>query len=99
MSFLALVALVSVAWLFWAVGGALGLSADIAEGMRPHDAGFSLMPVIPVFPLMAIGLAMGIDGFAPPMGHVGDRRLSRVVGHAVYWQYPSRRASTSEGTS
>ncbi|MES2641955.1 MAG: hypothetical protein V4850_20865 [Myxococcota bacterium] len=68
MSFLALVALVSGAWLLWVVACVRGLSADIAEGKRPHDARFSLMPVIPVFPLMAIGLAMGIDGLSAPWG-------------------------------
>jgi hypothetical protein len=44
-------------WLLWAVGGVLALHADKLHGKRPTDAGFSPMPIVPFFPLAALGVA------------------------------------------
>lgn len=60
--------LVTVTWLLWAVGGALGLYADKLERKVPQNAGFSIAPIIPVFPLLAVVFAFTVNKFAPPWG-------------------------------
>jgi len=68
MSLLSLSLLVTVAWLLWAVGGALALYADKLEHKRPRDAGFSVVPIIPVFPLLAVLVAFVVDKLVTPWG-------------------------------
>src|SRR5262245_7318956 len=53
MTVLGLSILVTLAWLLWAVGGAIALHADKLENKRPKDAGFSIVPIIPLFPAIA----------------------------------------------
>jgi hypothetical protein len=68
MSVLVLSILCTVAWSLWAVAGAAALRADKLEQKRPPDAGFSVVPVIPLFPIVAVVLAVFIDEHAAPWG-------------------------------
>ena len=38
------------------------------QGKRPPDAGYSIVPVIPAFPLALVGIAKLVDLFASPWG-------------------------------
>ena len=68
MSLLVLAILATVTWLLWAVGGILALRADKLEHKRPQDAGFSIAPIIPLFPLLAVLLTFVMDKVAAPWG-------------------------------
>lgn len=57
-----------VGWAGWVFACVRELEADVAEGHRPRDAHFSLLPGIPVFPLFAWGLAAAGDALAPTWG-------------------------------
>lgn len=50
------------------VGGLLALEADKLQQKRAADAGFSVFPVIPLAPLLFLGLSRLIDKFVPPWG-------------------------------
>jgi hypothetical protein len=78
MSWCTLTAIVSITWLLWAVGATVGLWAEIRAGRRPPNAGVSLAPILPLFPLLFLGLAGVINRFAWPWG-------TRLVGgfHAL----------------
>jgi len=78
MSWWALLIFVTATWLLWAVWGLLGLQADKLEHKRPQDAGISIMPIIPFFPLIAFGVAMCLNAVFDPWG-------TRIVGaiHAL----------------
>ncbi len=73
-------AAIVAAWAAWMLAGAWATPADVAEGRRPRDAGFSFVPVAPVFPLIAWGMALVIDGFAAPWGSVSLTLLHVVMG-------------------
>lgn len=68
MGLLPLSILVTIAWLLWAVGGAAALHADKLENKRPKDAGFSFVPIIPLFPAIAISVAFVLDKVVAPWG-------------------------------
>lgn len=87
-----LVAIV-VAWLLWAVVCRLALAADKLQKKRPPDAGFSIVPVIPLFPLLFIGLAWLIDRFASPWGTriVGGLHLLLIAIYLIGIIYEARR--------
>lgn len=68
MSLLLFLILVTVTWVLWAVGGTLGLYADKLEQKVPQNAGFSIAPIIPVFPLLAVVFAFAVDKFVTPWG-------------------------------
>jgi hypothetical protein len=68
MTLLALSILVFLAWVLWAVGGVLALHADKLEHKRPKEAGFSFVPIIPLFPVVAILVAVISDLVVGPWG-------------------------------
>ena len=68
MTLLALSILFTLAWLLWAVGGALALHADKLENKCPRDANFSIVPIIPLFPVIAILIAIIFDIVVSPWG-------------------------------
>jgi hypothetical protein len=68
MSWWALLTLIMGTWLLWAVGLLIGNRLAIRAGRRPPNAGVSLAPIIPVFPLFFFGLAVLINWFASPWG-------------------------------
>lgn len=55
-------------WASWVVAGAVATAADVAEGRRPQGAGFSFLPVVPVFPLLFWGAATLVDRVVSPWG-------------------------------
>ncbi len=63
-----LAVLCTFVWLLWLFGSVLQLHADQLEGKAPEDAGVSIMPIIPGFPIAAVLLAILIDQFAKPWG-------------------------------
>jgi hypothetical protein len=65
--------LVTLTWVLWAVGGAIALHADKRQGKSPQDAGFSFVPIIPLFPILAVVAAVYADKIIAPWG-------TRVVG-------------------
>jgi len=73
-----LFALVTVTWLLWAAGALQGHCRAKREGRVPLEAGLSIAPVIPLFPLLFIAIASFMDWLLPPWG-------TRVVGsvHAL----------------
>ena len=68
MNVLVLSILCTIAWLLWAIACAAALRADKLERKRPPDAGFSAVPIIPLFPIVAVALAVFIDEHAAPWG-------------------------------
>jgi hypothetical protein len=73
----------TAAWGSWVVFGAADAAVEVAEGRRPPDAGFSFVPVIPLFPLLFWGAAVWIDSVAPPLGTytVTALHLAMFVGY------------------
>jgi hypothetical protein len=72
-----LLLLITTAWLFWAFATAARLAVEDARRQVPEDQrrGVSLLPVIPVLPLVLWGVALLVDLVAEPWG-------TRVVGFA-----------------
>lgn len=67
------VILVTTAWLLWVVAAAFELEAAKRRGERPADAGVSVLPVIPLFPLALLCVAWVLNRFVSPWG-------TRIVG-------------------
>ena len=88
-----LLAIVVVAWLLWVVVCLIALAADKLQKKRPPNAGFSVAPVIPLFPLMFIGLAWVIDKYASPWGtrFIGGLHLLLIAVYLVGIIYELRR--------
>jgi hypothetical protein len=63
-----LLVLIGLAWLSYPVAGGAQVAADVAEGKRPQDAGFSFLPELIVFPAAFFGVAALIDFFFKPWG-------------------------------
>ena len=92
-----LVAIVVVAWLLWAAVGLFSLEADKIQKKRPPDAGFSILPVVPLFPLLFIGLAWLIDEYAWPWGTriIGGLHVLLIVIYLVGIVYEMRRTRSA----
>ena len=73
-----LLILVTVTWVLWAFGALQAHRIGTREGRNRPDSHMSVVPIIPVFPLLAFGLAKGVDKIASPWG-------TRLVGgfHAL----------------
>jgi hypothetical protein len=65
--------IITIAWLLWIVASLLSLEADKRQMKRLPDAGVSILPVIPVFPMLLFGIAWVIDRYALPWG-------TRIIG-------------------
>ena len=63
-----LIALIASAWIIYPFVGALWVTAEVSQGTRPKDAGFSFLPELIVFPPLFLGFAMFVDYFAMPWG-------------------------------
>jgi len=68
MSLWILTSLIALFWLSYPVFGAIRVSASIARGDRPTDAGFSFLPELIVFPPAFFVVAVAIDYIAMPWG-------------------------------
>jgi hypothetical protein len=68
-----LLILIGLAWLSYPFAGAASVSADVLDGKRPKDAGFSFLPELIIFPAAFFGVAALVDYFAMPWGR-------RIVG-------------------
>lgn len=73
-----LFALVTVTWLLLAVGPIQDHCRAKRAGRKPIEAALSITPIIPLFPLLFIAIAMLMDSLLPPWG-------TRIVGglHAL----------------
>ena len=58
----------TLVWFLWVLGSGLSLHADQLENKRPEDAGVSIAPIIPCFPIAAVLFAMLIDLVIAPWG-------------------------------
>jgi hypothetical protein len=68
MSWWLLFIFVTLTWFAWCAGAILELKADKLEGKCPPDAGCSLVPIVPLYPLALFGIAMLLDKFLTPWG-------------------------------
>jgi hypothetical protein len=60
--------IIALAWLPYPFAGVANVSAEVLEGKRHKDAGFSFLPELIVFPALLFGIASLIDCFAMPWG-------------------------------
>jgi hypothetical protein len=76
-----LLTLIFFAWCLWAAAAIVQKRLDGARrGLSPDKrGGVSVMPVIPIFPLLAWGAALLVDRFADPWG-----KWSFATLHAIY---------------
>ncbi|MGN6507550.1 MAG: hypothetical protein ACTHM6_18490 [Tepidisphaeraceae bacterium] len=85
-----LLVLVTVTWFLWAAAALQAHQIGKREGRIRPESGMSVAPVIPIFPLVAFGLAKGADQFASPWGTwvIGGFHLVLVLGFvvAIVWQ-------------
>ncbi len=72
-----------VIWLAWGAAGLLELKAQKLEGKRPPDAGFSIVPVFPLFPVVLFGIAKLIDVFVAPSGSLSIFWLHMALAAAI----------------
>jgi hypothetical protein len=99
MNFWILLAFVSITWLVWLIGCVMALKADQLRRKRPPDAGVSIVPVIPLFPLLAVEIATLIDKLVPPWGTriiAGLHSLLLIV-YLVGIAYEARRIRSLRG--
>lgn len=68
MTTLTLLILTTVTWVLWAIGGMLALRADKLETKCAIEAGFSIVPIRPRYPILAVLFAIGIDRHCTPWG-------------------------------
>ena len=70
MSVWILISSILLFWLSYPVFGAIGVSASIARGDSPDDAGFSFLPELIVFPPIFFAIAAAIDYVVMPWGRL-----------------------------
>lgn len=80
-----LIFLVSAAWLLWAIGTVHEHGIAKREGRVKPDSRVSLTPIIPIFPLIFLGLAKLVDKIAAPWGTwtIGGLHVLLVVAFVV----------------
>jgi hypothetical protein len=95
MSNWALLILVTLTWVLWAVGALQAHQIGKREGRRRPDSHMSVAPILPLFPLMAFGAAWLVDKALPPWGTriVAISHAALAVGFilAIGWQTVSHR--------
>jgi hypothetical protein len=86
MSWWAILLIVTTAtWSLWVVVGLLELRAEKLEGKRPADAGFSAVPVIPLFPMALLGAAALVDRIKAPWGTMIVLWLHVALAAGIVW--------------
>jgi hypothetical protein len=88
-----LVAIVSAAWLLWVVVCLVALEADKRQHKRLPDATFSVMPVIPLFPLLFLEVAhlLNCAGHALGLWVVGSIHVILIVAFLIGMGFEVRR--------
>lgn len=73
---------ISVAWLLWCFAGVWEVKVEDRRNPLPDGTrrGFSIVPVIPLYPVALWGIAKLIDRFANPWGSVSIVLLHAILG-------------------
>lgn len=90
MSTWTLLSLVTITWLLWAVDALHGHYIAKCAGRAQPDSGVSLVPIIPLFPLLFFALAKIADNVVPLWGTwvIGGSHMLLATGFcvAMIWQ-------------
>ena len=88
-----LLAIVTVAWLLWGIVCLVALEADKRQHKRPPNAGFSILPVVPLVPLLFLELAHLLNAAGHSFGIwiVGGFHLFLIIIYSVRIAFEARR--------